>query len=52
MQLIFNTKHNSRINISGGYKISINSPEVYLGIKTSYPEVGHKNIFTLSYKIH
>jgi hypothetical protein len=26
-------KHNSRINISGNYKIAINSPEVCFGIK-------------------
>jgi hypothetical protein len=26
-------KHNSRINISGNYKIVINSPDVCLGIK-------------------
>jgi hypothetical protein len=26
-------KHNSRINISGNYKIVINSPELYFGIK-------------------
>jgi hypothetical protein len=26
-------KHNSRINISGNYKIVINSPELYFGIR-------------------
>jgi hypothetical protein len=26
-------KHNSRVNISGNYKIMINSPEVCFGIK-------------------
>jgi hypothetical protein len=38
---MFKTKHKTRINIFGSYKIMINSPEVYLGIKRSYPEVVH-----------
>jgi hypothetical protein len=29
----------------------INSIEVYLGIKTSYPEVEHKNLFIFCYRI-
>jgi hypothetical protein len=36
-------KHNSRINISGIYKIVINSPEVHFGIKRQHAEVAHKN---------
>jgi hypothetical protein len=47
---IFKSKHKLRINISGNYKIMINSPEVYLGIKRSYPEVGYKNVFIFVYK--
>jgi hypothetical protein len=30
----------------------INSPEVHLGMKWSYPEFGHKNLYILSYKNH
>jgi hypothetical protein len=37
-------KHNSRINISGNYKIVINSPEVCSGIKRQFAKVGCKNI--------
>jgi hypothetical protein len=37
-------KHISRINISGNYKIVINSPEVSFGIKGQYAEVGCKNL--------
>jgi hypothetical protein len=40
----------SRINISDRYKIMVNSIEVHLGLKISYPEVGHKNIFSFVYK--
>jgi hypothetical protein len=32
----------SRINISGNYKIVINSPEVDFGIQRYHAEVGHK----------
>jgi hypothetical protein len=45
-------KHKSRINISGNYKIVINSTEVYFGITRQYAEVGHKNIIIVSYKNH
>jgi hypothetical protein len=45
-------KHNSRINISGNYKIVINSPEVCFGIKTQYEKVGCKNPIIFSYKNH
>jgi hypothetical protein len=45
-------KHNSRINTSAKYKIVINSPEVYFGIKRPQVEVGHKNILIFSYKNH
>jgi hypothetical protein len=36
----------------GIYKIMINSKKTYLGILSSYPEVAHKSIYILSYKIH
>jgi hypothetical protein len=45
-------KHISRINIYGNYKIGINSPEVCLGIKRQYAEVGCKNLIIFSYKNH
>jgi hypothetical protein len=45
-------KHNSRINISGNYKIVINSPEVCFGIKGQHTKVGCKNLFIFSYKNH
>jgi hypothetical protein len=45
-------KHISRINISGNYKIVINSPEVYFGISKQHAEVGHKNLIIFSYKNH
>jgi predicted NUDIX family NTP pyrophosphohydrolase len=45
-------KHNSRINISNNYKIVINSPKVYFGIKRQHAEVGHKNVIVFSYKNH
>jgi hypothetical protein len=51
MQLPKN-KHISRINISGNYKIVINSPKVHFGIKIQHPEVGHKNLIIFSYKNH
>jgi hypothetical protein len=43
-------KHISRINISGNYKIVINSPDVHFGIKIQHAEVGHKNLIIFSYK--
>jgi hypothetical protein len=43
-------KHNSRNNISGNYKILINSPEVFVGIKRQYAKVGCKNLIIFSYK--
>jgi hypothetical protein len=45
-------KHISRINTSDNYKIVINSPEMYFGIKRPHAEVGHKNIIIFSYKKH
>jgi hypothetical protein len=50
--ITFKTKHISRINIFGKYKIVINSPEMSLGIQRSHAEVGHKNVFIFSYKNH
>jgi hypothetical protein len=41
-------KRNSRINISGNYKIVINSPEVCFEIKRQYAKVGCKNLFIFS----
>jgi hypothetical protein len=41
-------KHNSRINISGNYKIVINSPEVGFGIKRQCANVGCKNLIIVS----
>jgi hypothetical protein len=37
-------KHNSRINISGIYKIVINSPEVCFGMKRQCAQVELRNI--------
>jgi hypothetical protein len=45
-------KHNSRINISGNYKIAINSPEVCFGIKRQCAKVGCKNLIIFSHKKH
>jgi hypothetical protein len=45
-------KHNSRINISGNYKIVINSAEVGFCIKRQYAKVGYKNIIICSEKNH
>jgi hypothetical protein len=45
-------KHNSRINISGNYKIVINSPGVCFGIERQCAEVGNKNSTIFSYKNH
>jgi hypothetical protein len=41
-------KHNSRIIISGNYKIVINSPEVCFGIKIQCAKVGCKNLIIFS----
>jgi hypothetical protein len=41
-------KHNSRINISGTYKIGINSPDVGFGIKIQYTKFGFKNLIIFS----
>jgi hypothetical protein len=38
--IIKKNKHISRINISGNYKILINSPEVCFGITRQHAEVG------------
>jgi hypothetical protein len=43
-------KNNSRINISGNFKIVINLPEVCFGIKIQYAKVGCKNLIICSYK--
>jgi hypothetical protein len=45
-------KHISRINISGNYKIVINSPKVHFGIKRYRAEVGHKKLNIFTYKDH
>jgi hypothetical protein len=45
-------KNISRINISGNYKIMINSLEMYLGITKQHAQVGHQNINIFSYKNH
>jgi hypothetical protein len=45
-------KYKSKNNISNRDKIMVNSPEVQFSIKKQYPEVGLKNKFILSYKIH
>jgi hypothetical protein len=45
-------KHIARINISGKYKIVINSSEVCFGITRQHAEVGHKNIISFGYKNH
>jgi hypothetical protein len=41
-------KHNSRINISGNYKIVINSPDVCFGIKRQCAQVGCKKLNIVS----
>jgi hypothetical protein len=41
-----------RINTSDHSKIVVNAPEVQLDITRPHAEVGHKNIFILSYKKH
>jgi hypothetical protein len=43
-------KHNSRINISGNYKIVVNSLEVCFGITRQYAKVGCKNLIIFIYK--
>jgi hypothetical protein len=45
-------KHNSIINISGNYKIVINSPEVCFVLKRQYAKFGCKNLFIFIYKNH
>jgi hypothetical protein len=45
-------KHNSRIIISGNYKIVINSPEVCTGIQRQCANVGGKNLIIFSWKNH
>jgi hypothetical protein len=42
------TKYNSRINISGNYKIVINSPEVCFEIKRQCAKVGCKKLTIFS----
>jgi hypothetical protein len=41
-------EHNSRINVSGIYKIVINSPQVCFGIKRQCAKVGCKNLIIFS----
>jgi hypothetical protein len=41
-------KHNSRINISGNYKIVINSQEVCFGVERQCAQVGCKNLIMFS----
>jgi hypothetical protein len=43
-EILKKNKHNSRINISGNYKIVINSPVVCFGITKQCAKVGHKNL--------
>jgi hypothetical protein len=50
--IIKKNKHIPRINIFDNYKIGINSPEVYFGIKRQHAEVGHKNLIIFCYKNH
>jgi hypothetical protein len=50
--ITFKTKHISRINISGRYKIMINSLVVHLDIQRQHVEVEHKNLILFSYKNH
>jgi NAD-dependent dihydropyrimidine dehydrogenase PreA subunit len=45
-EILKKNKHNSRINISGNYKIVINSPEVCFGIKRQCAKVCCKNLIT------
>jgi hypothetical protein len=44
-------KHNSRINISGNYKIVVNSPEVCFGVKRQCAKVGCKILMIFARKI-
>jgi hypothetical protein len=44
--------HTLRINTSEHSKIGIISPEVQLDITRQKAEVGHKNIYSFSYKNH
>jgi hypothetical protein len=43
-EILKKNKHNSRINISGNYKIVINSPEVSFSITRQCAKVGGKNL--------
>jgi hypothetical protein len=45
-------KHISRINISGNYKMVINSQRVHFDIKRQHAQVGCKNLIVFSYKNH
>jgi hypothetical protein len=47
-----NNKHKLGNNIYNKDKTKVNSPEVHFSITKQYPEVGLKNKFILSYKIH
>jgi hypothetical protein len=51
-EILKKTKNNSIINISGTYKIVINSPEVCFGIKRQCAKVGCKNLIIFSKKNH
>jgi hypothetical protein len=43
-------RHKSRINVVVKHRIMVNSPEVVLCIKRSYPEVEHKKYLFLAKK--
>jgi hypothetical protein len=47
-EILKKNKHNSRIIISGNYKIVINSPKVCFGVKGQYAKVELKNINIVS----
>jgi hypothetical protein len=47
-EILSKNKPNSRINISDNYKIVINSPEVWFGIKIQCAKVGCKDLIIVS----
>jgi hypothetical protein len=47
-EILKRNNHNSRINISGNYKIVINSPEVCFGIKRQCAKVGCTNLISFN----
>jgi hypothetical protein len=46
-EILKKNKHNSKINISGNYKIVINLPEVCFGITRQCAKFGCKNLIIL-----